>query len=138
MNTTRCVLPRRPRPQDFASVGSSARLHLCAVHEDPQTRTRHVAALLAFTPLERIGARMRIRFDDGPTALWVTQVLAHKDVELIDVGGDGGTVVVSSPQIVLGRYGFRDGRWVFGQGMAAAVGMSRGAVHAAARFSGRE
>lgn len=37
---------------------------------------------------------------------------------------------------MLGRYGFRDGRWFFGQGMAAAEGVSRGAVHAAGVFNG--
>ena len=136
MKTAKYAGPRRPRPQDFGPVVSAARLHLCAVAEEPEVRTRHVAALLAFTPtVERVGHRMRIRFDDGPTALWLTQALAHKDVELIDVGGDGGTVAVSNPQIVLGRYGFRDGRWVFGQGITAAVGISRGAVHAAATFN---
>ena len=37
---------------------------------------------------------------------------------------------------MLGRYGFRDGRWVFGQGVNAALGISRGAVHAAGTFNG--
>lgn len=132
--------PARRRPQrrsTFASLTSSARLHLCAVAAEPEVRARHAAALLAFTPtVRRIGTRMRIRFDHGPTALWLTEVLANKDVNLIDVGGDGGTVEVLNPQIVLGRYGFRDGRWVFGQGMTAALGISRGAVHAAGVFNG--
>ena len=128
---------RQPRHTNFSSVTSSTRLHLCAVAEDPEVRLRHVAALLAFTPtVRRIGNRMRIRFEHGPTALWLTEALANKDVELIDVGGDGGTVEVTKPQIVLGRYGFRDGRWVFGQGVNAALGISRGAVHAAGTFSG--
>ncbi|OOK65342.1 hypothetical protein BZL29_7714 [Mycobacterium kansasii] len=137
MTTTRCAPPRRPRPQsqDFASVVSATRLQLCAVREDPETRTRHVAAVLAFTPIDRLGQRMRIHFDDGPTALWVAQALAHKDAELVDVGADGGTIIIANPQTVLGRYGFRDGRWLFGQGMPAAVGVSRGAVHAAANFN---
>ena len=128
---------RPPRSSTFASLTSSARLHLCAVAEEPEVRARHAAALLAFTPtVRRIGTRMRIRFDHGPTALWLTEVLSNKDVNLIDVGGDGGTVEVLNPQIVLGRYGFRDGRWVFGQGMTAALGISRGAVHAAGVFNG--
>jgi hypothetical protein len=113
------------------------RLHLCAVAEDPEVRVRHVAALLAFTPaVRRVGNQMRIRFDHGPTAMWLSEVLATKDVDLIDLGGDGGTVEVDNPQITLGRYGFRDGRWVFGQGMSAAMGISRGAVHAAGMFNG--
>jgi hypothetical protein len=107
------------------------------VSEEPDVRVRHVGALLAFTPtVRRIGTRMRIRFDHGPTALWLTETLANKDVELLDVGRSGGTVAVTNPQIMLGRYGFREGRWVFGHGMAAALGISRGAVHAAGVFNG--
>lgn len=129
---------RRPRQSGFSSVVASARLHLCAVPEDFEVRARHVAALLAFTPnVRRDGNRMLIRFDHGPTALWLTQVLASRDVQLLDAGRDGGVVEVCNPQIVLGRFGFREGRWIFGHGVPAAVGISRGAVHAAATFTGR-
>ncbi len=131
------VQSRQPRPSSFSSITASARLHLCAVSEEPAVRVRHVAALLAFTPtVRRAGTRMRIRFEHGPTAVWLTEALANKDVELLDVGGSGGTVEVTNPQIVLGRYGFREGRWVFGQGGAAALGISRGAVQAAGVFNG--
>lgn len=137
MSAAQAAARRRPRPTGFTSLTASARLHLCAVAEDPDVRARHVAALLAFTPSARkVGARLRIRFEHGPTAMWVSEAIAHKDVELVDVGGDGGTVEVSNPQIVLGRYGFRGDRWVFGQGAAAALGISRGAVHAAGSFNG--
>ena len=139
MSPTQTPAARRRQPRDttFASIASSTRLHLCAVAEHPEVRARHVAALLAFTPTaSRVGNRLQIRFTHGPTAMWLTEVLANKDVQLLEVGGDGGTVEIATPQIVLGRYGFRDGRWVFGQGMAAAEGISRGAVHAAGTFSG--
>ncbi len=128
---------RPPRSTTYSSLTASMRLHLCSVVEEPEVRGRHAAALLAFTPtVRRIGTRMRIRFEHGPTALWLTETLSSKDVTLIEVGGDGGTVEVVNPQIVLGRYGFRDGRWVFGQGRAATLGISRGAVHAAGVFNG--
>ncbi|MCH9732006.1 MAG: hypothetical protein K0U84_20425 [Actinomycetia bacterium] len=127
---------RRRRP-GFSSVTDAARLQLCAVTEDPQVQLRHIAALLAFTPtIRRFGNRMRIRLDHGPTALWLCETLSDKDVYLVDVASGGGTVEVFNPLIVLARYGFRDGRWVFGQGLAAAEGISRGAVHAAGVFSG--
>ena len=116
---------------------SSTRLHLCAVGEDPRCGCGTWRPCSAFTPtVRRFGNRMRIRFEHGPTALWLTEALANTDVDLIDVGGDGGTVEVTKPQIVLGRYGFRDGRWVFGQGVSAALGISRGAMHAAGVFNG--
>lgn len=129
---------RQPRDTNFSTVTASTRLHLCAVTESPEVRIRHVAALLAFTPtVQRVGNRLRIQFEHGPTAMWVSEVLANKDVvQLLDVGANGGTVEIASPQLVLGRLGFRDGRWVFGQGMAVAEGISRGAVHAAGTFNG--
>jgi hypothetical protein len=129
--------PRRPRVSDYAAVEAAAKLHLCSLAEAPAVRTRHVAALLAFTPtVTRTRSRMWIRLEHGPSAYWLAQALAHPDVELVDVGGDGGTVSVANPQMVLGRYGFRDGQWVFGPGPEASVGICRGAVHAAARFNG--
>jgi len=139
MSPTQTPAARRRQPRDttFSTVTASTRLHLCAVAETPEVRIRHVAALLAFTPTtQRVGNRLQIRFEHGPTAMWLTEVLANKDVQLLEVGPDGGIVEVATPQIVLGRYGFRDGRWVFGQGMASAVGISRGAVHAAGTFNG--
>uniref|UniRef100_A0A5Q5BST3 Uncharacterized protein n=2 Tax=unclassified Mycobacterium TaxID=2642494 RepID=A0A5Q5BST3_MYCSS len=127
---------KSPRPTGFASVTASARLHLCAVDEEPAVRTCHVAAVLAFTPgVRHAGDRMQVQFDHGPTAMWVYQELAHKDVALVNVGHDGGTVEVRNPQIVLGRHGFRGGRWMFGHGMPAALGISRGALHAAGSFA---
>lgn len=137
MNPATKARRRPPRGSTFASLTAGMRLHLCSVAEDPEVRARHTAALMAFTPtVRRVGTRMRIRFEHGPTALWLTETLANKDATLIEVGGDGGTVEVLNPQIVLGRYGFREGRWVFGQGRAATLGISRGAVHAAGVFNG--
>lgn len=125
-----------PRSTGFSPVTAAARLHLCAVAEEPAVRMHHVAAVLAFTPgVRHVGDRMEIQFEHGPTAMWVYQELAHKDVALVEVGAEGGTVEVSNPQIVLGRYGFRHGSWVFGHGAPAALGISRGALHAAGAFS---
>ncbi|MFL0176464.1 hypothetical protein [Mycobacterium sp. SMC-13] len=128
---------RRPRQTGFSGVASAARLHLCkASRDDEAVRNRHIAALLAFTPtVERTANQMRITFEDGSTAMWAYGVLPKGDVELAEVGKDGGVIVVTNPQMVLGPYGFRDGRWVFGQGMGAALGISRGAVHAAGTFN---
>lgn len=135
--TTKEAGPRRPRISDYGAVDAAARLHLCTLAEPAGVRARHVAALLAFTPtVTRTKTRMWIRLEHGPTAYWLARALSHPKVELVDVGGDGGTVSIANPQIVLGRYGFRDGQWVFGHGPEATMGICRGAVHAAARFNG--
>jgi hypothetical protein len=135
--TTKEAGPRRPRISDYATVEASARLYLCSVAEAPGVRARHVAALLAFTSsVTRTKSRMWIRLQHGPTAYWLAQALGHPDVELVDVSVDSGMVAVSNPQMVLGRYGFRDGQWVFVHVPEATMGICRGAVHAAARFNG--
>lgn len=116
-------------------MAAQTRLQLCALTEPADLKVQHVAGLLAWTPhVERAGTQMVIRFDHGPTALWLAQALAGPDVELVDVDGDGGSLRVQNPQIVLGRYGYRGGRWMFGQGITVALGIVRGAVHAAGKF----
>lgn len=132
---------RRPSmgngPAAFEALTSAARLHLCAIGEPPEVRKLHLGALLAWTStLPGQGGRAVLRFRHGPTAMWVAENLALPDAVLLEVGGNGGVVVVSNPQRVLGPLGFRDGRWLFGQGkpatgVAAAEGIARGAVHAA-------
>jgi hypothetical protein len=108
------------------------------VKETAVIRGQHVAALLAWhRGVERSGALLMVKFDHGPTAFWLSQALSRPGAELLDVGGNGGVVCVRNPQIVLGRYGYRDGRWMFGQGMDAGLGIGRGAVHAAGVFSRR-
>ena len=120
-----------PKQTGFSRLEAAARLQLCAVAEDGEVRGRHIAALLAFAPsVARCGKQLRFVFEHGPTAMWVSEVLGN-NASLVDVGAGGGVVDIDRPQIVLGRYGFRDGRWFFGQGMDAALGISRGAVHAA-------
>ncbi|WP_241473839.1 hypothetical protein [Mycolicibacterium neoaurum] len=139
MSPTQTSAARRRQTcnSSHVSVRALTRLHLCAVTEAPEVRIRHVAAFLAFTPMSRrVGNRLQIRFEHGPTAMWLTEALASKHVRLLEVGAGGGLVDVATPQIVLGRYGFRDGRWFFGRGMAAAEGVSRGAIHAAGVFDG--
>ena len=138
MNRTHYVQGRQPASSRFASVAARTRLELCSVDEPCEVRSQHVGALLAWSPhVQRIGTYMVLRFEHGPTALWLTQVLGSPDAELVAVGGDGGTVCVQNPQTVLGRYGYRDGRWMFGRGCDAALGIGRGAVHAAGVFDRR-
>jgi hypothetical protein len=116
-------------------VLADARLHLCVLAEPPQVRIAHIAALLAWTPrVQRFGNRMLIRFEHAPTAYWLAEALACRDAELLEVGADGGVVAVDNPQIVLGRYGYRGGRWMFGPGCNAALGIARGAVQAGGSF----
>jgi len=126
----------RARTGTFASVATAARAGLCALFESPGVRSRHVGALVAFSPqVRRTGPRLLIRFEHGPTALWLRDALASHNVEELLVGEDGSAAVsITNPQIVLGRYGYRDGRWKFGLGDAASLGISRGAVHAAGMF----
>lgn len=127
-----------PRQAQGGSEMSSVRLKLCTVDESDAVRRRHVAALLAFTPtVSREANRVWFAFEERRTALWVSQALACSDVELVEAGGGGGAVAVSNSQVVLASLGFRDGRWIFGQGMDAALGISRGAVHAAGSFHRR-
>lgn len=136
MSALRCAPTSRPPVGQFGEVGSGLRLQLCSVPEDPTVRVGHVAALVAFTPtVMRAGTRMRIRFEDEPTATWLTKALAHRDVELLAGGGDSSAVMISNPQPLLGRYGFRGDLWKFGRGSDAAVGICRGALHAGAAFN---
>ena len=138
MNGTDCLQGRQPASSRFAPVAARTRLELCSVPEPSEVRVHHVAGLLAWSPhVQRSGTHMVLRFEHGPTAMWLTQVLASPDAELVAVGGDGGTVYVRNPQTVLGRYGYRDGRWMLGRGCDAALGISRGAVHAAGVFDRR-
>lgn len=121
----------------FGSIAGAARTQLCEVAESAAVRDRHLGALLAFAP----GAQwtrdaLRITFDDKATAAWVSESLVAKDVALLDVP-DGALVIVPNAQSALGRYGFRGGRWEFGQGSKAALGIGRGAIHAASKFGRR-
>lgn len=122
----------------FADVVHAARQHLCELDEDPSVAVRHVAAFLAFMPTVRWSDdRRRIRVDHAPTALWLAEQLARRGSTVVRLSGDGRSVVLTDPLVTLERFGFRDGRWVFGQGSAATLGISRGAIHAAARFGRR-
>jgi hypothetical protein len=55
-------------------------------------------------------------------------------VTVAELDGDTGVLLIHNPQRVLGPYGYRDGRWLGGQGHDATLGAVRGAVHAAATF----
>ncbi|MEE3755246.1 hypothetical protein [Mycobacterium intracellulare] len=121
----------------FGGVACAARSQLGEVAENPAVRDRHLAALLAFAPAAQWSRdALRVTFGDKETAAWVSESLAGKNVALLDVP-DGALVVVPSAQSALGQYGFRGDRWVFGQGADAALGICRGAIHAASKFGRR-
>lgn len=136
---SRTKLTRRRRPAGpFDSVASAARLQLSAIIETRAVRTRHVGALLAFAPeVQWAGGQMHVHFDHGSTAVWASEALPSKDVFVEDFGDAGGAVILTNPQIVLEDFGFRGDRWIFGVGTAAALGISRGAMHAAGGFNKR-
>jgi hypothetical protein len=113
----------------FAEVSTATRLGLCAVAEAPEVRQQHVAAVLAWTPgMQHHCDRAVIKFDYAATAWWIC------DAEMVIAGGTCAVLTISHPQIVLGRFGFRAGRWMFRQSNDAALGIARGAVHAAGEF----
>lgn len=125
----------RAASSHYAPVVARARLGLCAVTETDPVRVGHLAALLAWTDtVRRVDAGLEIEFPHRPTAQWVCDVLGvGVDVTVRwDAGAD--VVQVRNPQTVLGRYGYRDGRWLFGAGLEAWLGIARGAVHAAGAF----
>jgi hypothetical protein len=112
----------------FAEVSTATRLGLCAVAEAPEVRQQHVAAVLAWTPgMQHHCDRAVIKFDYAATAWWICEALDT-------AGGTCAVLTISHPQIVLGRFGFRAGRWMFRQSNDAALGIARGAVHAAGEF----
>lgn len=134
MTAMKCAPPSPPPVRHLNEIGSVLRRQLCAIPENRAMRVGHVAALVAFTPtVMRTDTRIRIQLDDWPTASWLTRALAHRDVELL--ADNGGGCVVEHPQILLSRYGFREGHWRFEQGADAAVGICRGALHAGAIFN---
>lgn len=131
--------PMRPRAASrrYAAATAATRLGLCAVTESPEVRQQHVAAVLAWTSgLQYRGNLAVIEFDYAATAWWVCESLETTDAEVTATRGNCATVTVSHPQIVLGRFGFRGGRWIFRQSNDAALGIARGAVQAAGEFSG--
>ncbi|MFN8043336.1 MAG: hypothetical protein U0S13_08310 [Mycobacterium sp.] len=119
----------------FAEVSTATRLGLCAVAEAPEVRQQHVAAVLAWTPgMQHHGDRAVIKFDYAATAWWICEALDTADAEMVIAAGTCAVLTISHPQIVLGRFGFRAGRWMFRQSNDAALGIARGAVHAAGEF----
>lgn len=119
----------------YAPVVARARLELCSVAESDCVRGSHLAALLAWTDsARRVDAGLEIEFAHRPTALWVSEVLGVGGDVIVrwDAGAD--VVQIRNPQTVLGRYGYRDGRWLFGSGLEAWLGIARGAVHASGVF----
>lgn len=127
---------RRALAADFDWLTTAVRRQLGSVPERPAVHTRHVGALLAVNRTEYLTPElMRIAFEDLGAARWAAKVIDHRDIRL-SPGVDGaGSLLIRRPQEVLGRYGFHDERWVFGLGMEATLGISRGAVHGAGAFT---
>ncbi len=120
----------------FAPVMAATRLGLCAVEESVEVRSQHLAALLAWTPGMRLqDNRMVVEFDFAASAWWACEALDSADAEMAITRGSYAELVIRKPLVVLGRFGFRDGRWLFRHGHAAGLGIARGAVQAAGEFS---
>lgn len=140
MTTTRSSRSRRRTPEDdalaYQGLAAAVKLGLCVLRtESAPARRLHLAGLLSWNDDQvRDGAALTVRFDHGPTAWWVTEVIASPAVEVIDLDGHHGTIRIHRPQRVLDRWGYRDGRWLGGHGPEASLGAVRGAVHAAAVF----
>lgn len=134
------VRRRRQRQVGFRSIDAALRDDLCATRVSQGARALHVSALLAFAPgVERIGTTMWIPFEHRASALWLANALtplASRDgIQLRQQAPRGVAVGVRNPQIVLGSLGFRNGQWRFGNSRSAALGLGRGAMHAAGEFS---
>lgn len=135
---TKTASTRRRRPNAFDPVVAAIGAQLCAVTESRSVRMRHVAALLAYAPqIQRTGDQMRFEYGHGSTAAWVSEALPASEVGVEDCGDAGGAVIVTTPEMVLADFGFRGDRWIFGVGIDAALGISRGAVHAASALNKR-
>lgn len=137
---SRVVRRRRERQVGFKSIDAALRDDLCATREDPGVRAPHLSALLAFAPgVERIGTTMWIPLEHRPSALWLANALTplapRGGIQLRQETPRGIAVGVRNPQIALGPLGFRNGQWKFGNSPAAALGLGRGALHAAGEFS---
>ncbi|SKT94685.1 hypothetical protein [Mycobacteroides abscessus] len=114
------------------------RWELCQGAESPVARVAHLAALLAWQQFAVRGpAALTYRFEHPLTAVWAHKVMRSPHTQVVVDGNGSGTGIlrVGNPQTQLGRYGFRDHRWVFAPGTVAAWGVVRGALHARAGFS---
>lgn len=138
MTRAKVMAPSQHRalPADFDRLTTRVRIQLGSVPERPAVHVRHVGALLAVNRAEYLTPElMRIAFEDAGAARWAAKIIDHRDIRLSPGVSDSGTLLIRRPQEVLGRYGFRDEGWVFGLGMEAALGISRGAVHGAGAFT---
>ena len=125
--------PSRTVARRFSPALTSLRLHLCSLDEPEEVREQHVAALAGWTTSTVVDSsgRLRIEFDYPASAQWFVEALDTLDAQVVELNGDRGVVAVRNPRTVLGRYGLRHGRWMFKPGPAAALGIARGAIHAA-------
>jgi len=121
----------------YTDVVTRVRSELCGLPESGDVLVGHVAGLVAWAAdVRHEDGSVAVPLDNIGTALWLGGRLPEPAVD-VEVGDSGAVVRIRSPQTVLGRYGYRRGRWMFSHGVLAALGVARGAVHAAGVFNAR-
>lgn len=121
----------------YTDVVARVRAELCGLPESGDVLVGHVAGLIAWTAdVRHENGAMAVPLDNIKTARWLASRLPEPAVD-VEVDSPGAVVRIRNPQTVLGRYGYRRGRWMFSHGLLTALGVARGAVHAAGVFTAR-
>lgn len=125
----------------YTDVVTRVRAELCGLPESGDVLVGHVAGLIAWAAdVRHEKGSVAVPLGSIKTAQWLAGRLPEPAVDLdvdVEVDDPGAVVRIRNPQTVLGRYGYRRGRWMFGSGLLTALGVARGAVHAAGVFNAR-